>query len=329
MTRTRIHGSLAALLVFALPLAAAEQLDDPVGHWAEKLTHANVQVRMEAVVELGKLGPKAAPAVPAIADRLESDKDERVRLAAAGVLGQIGPDAKAAVPALIGALKDEGFDVASWSATALGKIGPGAKAAVPELAKMLGSYRSSRSYTAAVALGEIGPDAKAAVPDLLRMVEKDLHHYAPEACLALWRIEKHPEAIPALIRILKTDYSSEVGMAAYALGRIGPDARAAVPQLVATLSNKESLVASQTALALWQIAKHEKAIPTLIRLLTDENTTERYHAAWRLQVIGPPAKEAVPALVKNLKDKADYVAPAAADALKAIDPEAARKAGIK
>lgn len=323
--------SLAALLtVAALPLAAAEQLDDPVGHWAEKLNHKDVQVRMEAVVELGKLGPKAAPAAPAIADRLESDKDARVRLGAAGALGKIGPDAKAAVPALIGALKDEGFDVASWSATALGKIGPGARDAVPALTKMLGSYRSSHSYTAAVALGDIGPDAKAAVPELLRMVEKNFHHYAPDACLALWRIEKHPQAVPALIRLLKTsEYSSEVGSAACALGQLGPDAKAAVPQLVETLANKESLVASRTALALWQIDKHEKAVPTLIRLLTDESTTERYHAAWRLQVIGPPAKEAVPALVKNLGDKADYVAPAAADALKAIDPEAAKTAGVK
>ncbi len=56
-----------------------------------------------------------------------------MRRIAAFALGKIGPAAKEAVPALIAALKDEDKDVRVYAASALGHIGPAAKEAVPAL----------------------------------------------------------------------------------------------------------------------------------------------------------------------------------------------------
>jgi HEAT repeat protein len=52
-------------------------------------------------------------------------------------------------------------------------------------------------------------------------------------------------------------------------------------------------------------------------------------AAKALGQFGPAAKEAVPALTEALKDVNPKVRQEAAQALKIVDPEAARKVGIK
>ena len=62
---------------------------------------------------------------------LLQDKNGAVRLAAAWALGKIGPDAKTAVPALTKLLKDKRSDVRRAAAFSLGEIGPEAKTAIP------------------------------------------------------------------------------------------------------------------------------------------------------------------------------------------------------
>ena len=62
------------------------------------------------------------PAVKALMEALK-DKDAEVRKNAAVSLGRIGPKAKNAVPALAAALKDGDNDARGASALALGRIG--------------------------------------------------------------------------------------------------------------------------------------------------------------------------------------------------------------
>jgi HEAT repeat protein len=284
---------------------------------------------MEAIIELGKLGPKAAPAAQAIGERLENDSDPQIRKAAAGILEKIGPDAKAAVPSLIVGLKDTGHDVSWWCASALGKIGPAAKDAVPGLITLMKSNSSSEAYTAAIALGRIGPGAKEAVPELLRVVEKNPHHIRAQAAEALWHIEKNKDAIPALNRMVLHTTGNDMGAAAEALGRIGPDAKLAVPALEHALRHQGSLVAVKAALALWQIEKHKDAIPFLIDQLKHRDGTERGHAVYQLGLIGPDAKEAIPALEKAILNDPSYSGSYAREAIQKIDPAAAKKSGTE
>ncbi len=86
-----------------------------------------------ACLVLGEIGPDAAEATPALADRLTGDSRPEVRREAALALGGIGPAAVKAVPALVVALDDKEATVCAAAALSLGRIGPDAKAAAPAL----------------------------------------------------------------------------------------------------------------------------------------------------------------------------------------------------
>ena len=80
-----------------------------------QLQDPDVEVRSRAAEALGKIGPEAAAAVPALTTALQ-DPDVDVRMEAAWALGCIGPEAAAAAPALSNALQDPVVDVRSEAA---------------------------------------------------------------------------------------------------------------------------------------------------------------------------------------------------------------------
>jgi HEAT repeat protein len=118
---------------------------------------------------------------------------------------------------------------------ALAKFGP---PAVPALSHALGDKQLVNvRLWAAHALGKIGAKAKGAVPKLETALKDPSGLVRVEAALALWRIDQHKEAVPALTRELK-DAGPEVRSgAAEKLGVIGPPAKAAVPGLVEGLKD--------------------------------------------------------------------------------------------
>jgi HEAT repeat protein len=91
---------------------------------------------------------------------------------------------------------------------------------------------------------------------------------------------------------------------AFALGRIGPEARAGVPALAAALKDEEVLVRLNAALALFKIGPDARlAVAELTEALVDEEDFIRMDAALALSRIGPDAKSAVPTLLKVMADK--------------------------
>ena len=138
-------------------------------------------------------------------------------------------------------------------------------------------------------------------------------------------------AVPALVEICegKISWASEV-YTVQSLGAIGPAAKMAIPLLLRETTNSHFLVRGASLIALAQIhAKPDMVVPALTNALSNRNLTLRL-LAWRsLALLGRAGKQAVPALVKSLSDEDQDTGQSASNALKAIDPEAATKAGVK
>ena len=162
---------------FANAEAQTAGITSELNSYIRDLSDSNYQIRWKALEALAKLGPKAAPAVPTLIDRLE-EKDDHYR--AIDVLGAIGPAAVPAVPALLRHLehdlsvKDKLYKDESTNATGiietLAEIGPTAKEAIPLLQQALKDENSTIRYFAAYALGEMGSAATVAIPDLKNLL---------------------------------------------------------------------------------------------------------------------------------------------------------------
>lgn len=107
-----------------------------------------------------------------------------------------------------------------------------------------------------------------------------------------------------------------------AVGKIGPEAREAIPLLVETIRqtrnhDRRLLVACNYAL----LAMGKEIVPAMISLLKDNEWEMRRGAAWILGKVGPEAKDAVPALTEALKDPNPAVQTRAKEALQKIQGE--------
>jgi HEAT repeat protein len=301
-------------------------------------------VRAIAAECLGRVGPDAKAALPALLKLLKDEKSQ-VRCEAAEAVGRIrgGADPAAAiaalldlllredrvtgnscayalveigepaVPALVQALESK-TTAREYAVIALQEAGPPAKAAVPALIRRLQEdddphVRSPSAY----ALGRIGPAAKAALPALTKALRDSDGHVRINAADALRRIDNSSAGVPALIEVCKDPGPSNRCTAAMVLGDFGPAAKDAVPALLELLKDSDPYIPSYAAFALWQVAKHERAIPALI----DTGPASEF-----LGRIGPEAKAAVPALIRAAGDKDAFAAFRAIDALGRIGPEA-------
>lgn len=276
---------------------------------AETITdlESNPKVWMEtfAVRMAGQM--RLEPAIPLLIGKLKEEDEEAewLREQCEIALVKIGGDeVKPAIPILTEMLNDKDQWARCVAATTLGQIGPEAKSAIPVLVEKLKDHMETVGRAAGEALGKMGPEATTAVPAITRLLQTQ-HHVT--AAWALWNVTHDAEkAVPPLLASLKNGNSN----AARTLGRIGPEAKAAVPVLTELLTHKEQSTRYNAASALGKIGPEAKAaVPALTDLLKDQSIFNRGAAAEALGKIGPEAKAA-----KN--------AMAAADALGRIGPGA-------
>jgi HEAT repeat protein len=234
------------------------------------LRSTDPKVRERAALELGaELGPEAKPAVPDLVKRL-FDPRAAVRSTAAEALGRIGPDAKSAAPALLALLDgDEPAFVQSAACEALGLIEPAEKELLAAALKQKLEHPSPlvRAH-AALALVRAAGD-RSGQEEATRGLAHRFHHVRITAAEALWQInrDKDGPALPLLVRALEEsnlgglESENERYMAARALGRIGPDAKIAVPELLKLLNARDEALATtaRTALKLIDPAAAKKA----------------------------------------------------------------------
>jgi HEAT repeat protein len=311
-----------------------------------QLSNPNSTYQLGAANALGRLGPAAAPAFAALAERL-TDHSEAVARAAAAALAEIDRDwAKAApvramVPDLVFGLSDPRFETRRGAAAVLPLIDrdwaklEAARGAVPRLTEAL-AIRGREVY-AAEALGRFGPAAAPAMPKLRALLAGD---HAPDirraGAASLGQVG--PDALPAVAELVLVWAEVDAGRtntpSFEALRKIDPEwarsaaARGLLPKLIPMLADARperragAAVALQRIDAAWPATEEARqAIPALAVRLEAADDAIRAAAAEALGNIGPSATAAAPALVRCVADRAEGVRTGALAALERIDPQ--------
>ncbi len=206
----------------------------------------------------------------------------------------------------------------------------GASTSVPVLVEMV-RYRSDDAWSAvkvrwlaADALGKIGIEAQSATTALVAALDDVDDHVRAVAACSLPAVDAPADqAVPALIRLVERDPSV---LPIRALSEYGPEAREAVPELVAVLSDEElnSEIRWNAIRTLGKMhGEAMEAIPALVEQLQNPVPSIREHAAEALGEIGLLAQPTAAALLPLLKDTVPQVRRDAARSLAQIQASAA------
>jgi HEAT repeat protein len=203
-------------------------------HEIDRLTHdlknGEQHTRVHAAYALGRLGTRAAAALPVLEDAL-SDNDRKVAAYALFAILHITQDRDPRyIPALMEALRYPDGGVMFAAAEHLAQVGP---PAVPALLGVLESNETGAAAYACLALGNMGPGARDAVRALIRT------------------LQTHPEA-------------GVRGAAAEALGKIGDPL--AISPLHEALENGDPYVQQKAAASIVAITGRDPRRGARLRL---------------------------------------------------------------
>jgi HEAT repeats len=174
----------------------------------------------------------------------------------------------------------------------------------------------------------LGPIAKPAVPAMIDLLNDPYYRFG--AALYLGRIgPAASNAVPMLLPWLDEEDVALRFSAANALGGIGRGTQEAAPALLKHLKDPNEFVRDSVLLALGKLhAEPELVVPILIHDLQTRRRLSRYRIR-ALGAFGAEAKQAVPVLLELYRSRFADLELDIATAIKAIDPEASAKAGVK
>ena len=274
--------------------------------------HRTIELASQKLKKIG------ASAVPDLVRVLKDDTvDSRLRINSIITLGKIGPDAKAAVPALTETIDDENFLVRKASAYVLGSIDPTNERVISALIHALHDTHEGVSTDALISLQECGSGAFPALAELLKNADMDIKIKA--SIILHNHLQYRDQVVPILIRALSLDNDMLRSFSAISLAEIGPSV---IPELSKALTNDNKIAPVGIAFTLSQMNPEDRslaaAIPVLIRLLDVEKKEVIIQSSEILSQIGPEAKPAATALIGNLGNDDNEIRAAAMVALSEI-----------
>jgi HEAT repeat protein len=198
----------------------------------EELGVKDDQWREEAVHFLGRFGPRAAPAVPALLKIAAKDPSPGVRGEALRAVGDAGVSSDEVVRAVLAGLSDKSKRARYGAMWACASLGPAAKDAVPRLVELVGTDLGENPEPAVFALGRIGPSARAAAPKLLEVLKDDDVERATAAAIALLQIgAEEKSAVGTIAKALRADEPAICYRTIDALGILRSAGKPLVPVL--------------------------------------------------------------------------------------------------
>lgn len=245
-----------------------------------------------------------------------------VRRNAINAIGSIGTGAEEAIPDLKAIFKDRqnSNEIRRGILKNLPRIN--ARLALDELIWALDDPDFGVRIFAIQGLEGIGLDAQEAVPKLYDLLHNDLNEEvrADTAIVLISIAERDAELINHLNQALSDPAFFVRRSAAKSIGRIGPNAQSAIPQLQIALTDANYSLRSSAANALGSMgtaAQH--AIPDLQKALQDSNWRVRGHAATALGNVDTGDEKTIEALIVRLQDSSAFVRAKTMEALRQLD----------
>ena len=168
-----------------------------------------------------------------------------------------------------------------------------------------------------VVINKGGPEAIQVFIEMLKRSDP------PSKRTAAWALAKmrsrNPEAVPLLIPMLKDHWMD--WEAASALSAIGPEAKAAVPDLIALLKRRTGLPGYYAARALGNIGPDAKAaLPALREAMKSRNSLVQLGACLAVYKLDPQSKEEVVPILADIY-RARPPSPWGMEAIREMAPE--------
>jgi HEAT repeat protein len=136
-----------------------------------------------------------------------------------------------------------------------------------------------------------------------------------QAMWAMVRLGGEPEHVRAVAELLADKHQGVRREAALNLGRMGPAAAAAAPQLLTALRDEDPIVRTAAVRALGHICPQgDGVLAALGAALQDQSAMVRRRTLDTLGEIGPPARALLPAVQEALHDSEPEVRQAASGA---------------
>jgi HEAT repeat protein len=268
--------------------------------------HENPRVRSKTAIALAGMAIVDKSIIPILVDAL-ADKDSNVRFELQLALGfiihnkQVYP--KETSNELIKALKHDNPLVRAGAADALswfeGK--PEGEVVIGPLKEALKDENLMTCVQAAGSIFFISGDSALVVPILINGLSSDDEEILMMASIYLGGIGPDAkDAIPTLIRLLKSGGEKERSLMIHPLGRIGAKA---IPPVLELLEDENPAIRLCAIRVLrWMKEEATDALPSLIKLLEDEDRDVRLKAIETIGRIGPKAQDAVDNLAMFLDD---------------------------
>jgi len=294
----------------SLRIAAWEALpnfgESAVPHLIEVLDGSSQQQVLICDI-LAKIGPQAVQAVPRLLE-VATEGDIKSRVAAIEALGEIRTDAAEVLSIAMDILRDKSADVSliGAAAVAVPKFGENA---VPHLIAMLdGSFLNQ--VDACYLLAEIGPQAVQAVPRLLEVASGGDSRGRSVAIRALTEIGQNPgeRYVSVLVQAISDSTSADLReQACIAAGTLGLEAKPVVPSLIEVIKSDQQRVRWAAMEAVGKIGPDAAAaIPVIIAGLGNSfgyHPTSRRISCEVLPNLGPQAVQAIPVIEELLQER--------------------------
>jgi HEAT repeat protein len=228
------------------------------------------------VIAATVLADPASPEVDAALIKASADDDMTVRCAAAEALGKLNPLPADALATLVKMAKNDPKYVGRLAALrGFTSAGMRAQSAKSDIEALTTNAQPGLALWAKVALAAINGDVSASAPTVRATLTQRNSLARSAAAEALLVIGPTTADLPALIKLLKDQLDLTRISSAKAVGRLGPDAKDAAPQLRKLLDDNNAEVRAAGADALGMLGSAAlPAVPRLKELLADPSVKE-------------------------------------------------------